>query len=70
MNGHRFQSIKVQQVAVVPHPSSDEPIMIYLGEAEEAIGCVLCNLNIEDAVTGACEGKSERIDIVPSPLTE
>lgn len=42
MNGHKLQSIKVQRVALVPHPCSDEPVLLYVGEEKQAIGCEVC----------------------------
>jgi hypothetical protein len=56
MNGHRLQSIKVQRVAVVLHPSSDEPVLIYAGNEREAIGCEDCNMTLDDAMTTQCAG--------------
>ena len=54
MNGHRLQSIKVQRVAVVLHPSSDEPVLVYAGEEREAIGCEDCNMSYEETLKEQC----------------
>jgi len=54
MNGHKLQSIKVQEVALVPHPSSDEPTIIYFGEPQEAIGCEVCGAPYEAVLRIPC----------------
>ena len=54
MNGHKLQSIKVQRVALVPHPSSDEPTLLYVGEEEEGIGCFECGMSLEEVIRYAC----------------
>lgn len=54
MNGHRLQRITVQPVAIVLHPSSDEPVMLSIGEERSAIGCEDCNMNLEEAMEKPC----------------
>ena len=54
MNGHKFQSIKVQRVALVPHPCSDEPVLVYAGDEMEAIGCQVCGISLEEAQKSPC----------------
>lgn len=57
MNGHKLQSIKVQRVALIPHPSSDEPVLIYVGEEQQAIGCEVCAAPYDDVLTMQCMGE-------------
>jgi len=62
MNGHRLQSIKVQRVAVVLHPSSDEPVILYASDEREAIGCEDCNMSLDEALVMRCP-------VTPIPVT-
>lgn len=54
MNGHKLQSIKVQRVALIPHPSSDEPVLIYTGKEEQAVGCEICGASYEEVLIKPC----------------
>jgi hypothetical protein len=57
VNGHKLQSIRVQDVALVPHPSSDEPVVMYIGDEGQAIGCRVCGASKEEAMEEPCLGE-------------
>lgn len=59
MNGHKLQSIKVQRVALVPHPCSDEPVLVYAGDEREAIGCQVCGVSLDEAKTSQCDQEAK-----------
>jgi hypothetical protein len=56
--GHRYQEISVREVALVPHPSlpDDQPYVLGLTEPERGIGCVDCNMPMEQALRTPCPG--------------
>jgi hypothetical protein len=60
MNGHQLQSIRIQDVALVPHPSADQPVLLYIGEEGEAIGCKVCGMAMDEALKKPCPC-SERV---------
>jgi hypothetical protein len=63
VNGHKLQSIRVQRVALVPHPSSDEPTLLYVGPEEEAIGCTECGMALSEVIENACPEESRLLPL-------
>jgi hypothetical protein len=56
LNGHALQRIRACKVALVPHPCSDEPVLIEIGQEGEAVGCETCGALLEECKKKPCEG--------------
>lgn len=56
---HEYQQISVQEVEVIDHPSSKEPVILPTSEPEHAIGCQVCGMPLDEARQKACPGRVE-----------
>lgn len=56
---HQYQAIAMQDCEVIiPHPSEgSDPVVMPVGEQDTRIGCKVCNMCLDEALTLPCPGR-------------
>lgn len=55
---HKFQSIAIQDLDVVPDPEDDDAFLAMpRGDVDERFGCAVCHMAIEEAREVPCPGR-------------